>query len=81
MGMRQIWDGEDLPPVGCNVLMTVASQKQPVEVTVTGYNVRQAGRDAKPYYFLVNVCVKDAQGVNNVRWLNEVHPLTWRPDE
>lgn len=36
MGMKQIWDGENLPPVGCEVLIHLASINKWVPHKVEG---------------------------------------------
>ncbi len=39
MGMKQIWDGKNLPPVGCEVLIHLASINKWVARTVQGYEI------------------------------------------
>ncbi|ENI6631708.1 hypothetical protein ABZM66_004799, partial [Citrobacter freundii] len=41
MGTKTIWDGKDLPPIGCQVLINLSSVgMRPYEVT--GYEVRRS---------------------------------------
>lgn len=39
MGMKQIWDGKNLPSVGCEVLIHLASINKWVARTVQGYEI------------------------------------------
>ena len=75
MGMISIWDGEQLPPVGCEVLIELASHDEPYQMKVTGYWLKPTD---EPHKFIVCIELVDAAGATNQRWLSEVHPLTWR---
>lgn len=82
MGIKQIWDGKDLPPVGCNVLIKLASVGIR-EYEVSGYEVRKSviEEDRRSGLFIVNIKVKSLDGkATNCRFLDEVFPLDHRED-
>lgn len=80
MGVKQIWDGKDLPPIGCRVLINLASCGMR-EYEVTGYEVRRSviEEERRPGIFVVNIKVSSLDGkTTNCRFLDEVFPLDWR---
>lgn len=79
MGTKTIWDGEQLPPVGCEVLIHLASLDKWVAYTVTGYEIKPhlEGDDA---YHRIFINVHRGQ-CSNSRLLRDVRPLDWRPDD
>ena len=82
MGVKQIWDGKDLPPVGCNVLIKLASCGIR-EYEVTGYEVRKSviEEERRTGIFAVFVNVKSLDGkATNQRFLDEVYPLDHRQE-
>ncbi len=82
MGTKTIWDGKDLPPIGCHVLINLASCGMR-EYEVVGYEVRRSviTDEIRPGIFLVNIRVKSQDGTaTNCRFLDEVFPLDWRKD-
>lgn len=82
MGTKTIWDGKDLPPVGCQVLINLASVgMRPYEVT--GYEVRRSVEETQypSWLYVVKIKVKSLDGKSeNEQFLNEVFPLDWRED-
>ncbi|EEF8451670.1 hypothetical protein OGC04_004584 [Salmonella enterica] len=80
MGTKTIWDGKDLPPIGCQVLINLASVgMRPYEVT--GYEVRRSVEETQypSWLYVVKIKVKSPNGKSeNERFLNEVFPLDWR---
>lgn len=79
MGTKVIWDGKDLPPVGCKVLIKLASVKPMRPYEVVGYAVRpppdEAVRKEQPRLCVVVILLKSRDGEGNERFLNEVFPL------
>lgn len=80
MGMKQIWDGHQLPPIGCDVLIHLASVKSWCKYTVTGYEVLP-GLDGNKAHHRIFVNVRSEDGVANQRLLCDVRPIDWRDDE
>ncbi len=83
MGIKNIWDGKDLPPIGCNVLINLASCGMR-EYEVAGYEVRRSviEDERRPGIFVVNILVKSTDGkATNSRFLDEVFPLDWRSED
>ena len=82
MGTKSIWDGKDLPPVGCRVLINLASCGMR-EYEVTGYEVRRSviEEQRRPGIFVVNIKLASLDGkTTNCRFLDEVFPLDWREE-
>lgn len=77
MGTKTIWDGKDLPPIGCWVLIELASMKgQKLPYKVEGYTIRTPADEKCPkYYFLVDVHLRSRDNVPNQRSLDEVYPV------
>lgn len=75
MGVRQIWDGKDLPPVGSEVLIKLASQKEPYPMQVLGHT---ADWSAEMRAFRINVQLAASDGTTNMRSLQDVYPMDWR---
>lgn len=84
MGMKQIWDGKDLPPIGCEVYINLASSGMQV-YEVVGYEHRKSPIEGHngPGLFLVciNVCVPGKRNITNQRFLDEVFPLDYKAKE
>lgn len=74
MGIRTIWDGKDLPPVGSEVLIRLASQKEPYPMQVIGHT---ANWSAESRAWRIDVQLTDGSGTN-MRSLQDVYPLDWR---
>lgn len=75
MGMKSIWDGEDLPPEGCEVLAHLSSEKAWVRHVVTGYKVSQG---SSPYNHRVEIQLEksdDPRSWKNARLLGDIRPL------
>jgi hypothetical protein len=80
VGVKTIWDGKDLPPIGSHVLINLASYGM-CEHEVTGYEVKKSAieADRRSGLFIVNIRVKSLGGkAKNCRFLDEVYPLDWR---
>ncbi|HAU8242773.1 TPA: hypothetical protein I8298_005072 [Citrobacter freundii] len=80
MGMKSIWDGKSLPPVGCHVLINLSSCGMRA-YEVAGYEVRRSviEEEQRPGMFVVNILVKSLDGkATNCRFLDEIFPLDWR---
>lgn len=80
MGVKSIWDGKDLPPVGSHVLIKLASCGIR-EYEVSGYEVKKSmfEEERRTGMFIVNILVKSLDGkTTNCRFLDEVFPLDWR---
>lgn len=80
MGIKQIWDGKDLPPVGSHVYINLASCGMRI-YEVTGYQVRKSvlEEERRKGIFVVNINVKSLESnVVNQRFLDEVYPLDYR---
>jgi hypothetical protein len=72
--MISIWDGEDLPPLGCDVLIEHGNLEHAV-CTVTGYSVRPSLHGNKFEHRIdVNLLYKDTTTTNQ-RLLCDVRPL------
>ena len=78
MAMKEIWDGNDLPPIGSEVLIYLASTGRWHKRTVTNYKIRETKLVGK---FIIEIHVENENGSPNSRWLNEIRPLDWRNDE
>lgn len=80
MGTKMIWDGEQLPPIGCEVLIHLSSNNAWVRHVVESYSVHKA----KPrMHYLININVtesNDNRSSNNQRSLDDVRPIDWRED-
>lgn len=79
MGVKQIWDGEQLPPVGCDVLIHLASVDRWVAHRVTGYDIKPSLNGDKAYHRIFIQVRGSADGVNveNSRLLCDVRPVDW----
>lgn len=80
MGVKAIWDGKDLPPVGCQVYINLASCGMRI-YEVVGYEVRKSviESERRKGIFVVNVNVKSLDGGGtNQRFLDEVYPLDYQ---
>lgn len=79
MGMKQIWDGEQLPPVGCEVLIHLASLGRWVPHTVSGYDI-QPHLDGDDAYHRIFITLDCGHGIVNQRLLRDVRPIHWREE-
>ncbi len=90
MGMKQIWDGKDLPPIGCEVLAQLGSLTDAqnkggwVRHKVAGYRVRPVGSDEpevnQRFHVRLDILLEasdDKRSSKNERSYNDVHPLDW----
>lgn len=78
MGTKTIWDGQQLPPIGCEVLIHLASMDAWVPHVVTGIGIRKT---EEKHYYLIDVTVKpssDKRSGNNQRLLDDIRPVDWR---
>lgn len=73
MGMKQIWDGKDLPPVGCEVLIKLASIDTWVAKKVTGYKIWPSLDAEDKAHVRVFITVE-----GNERLLCDVRPLDFQ---
>ncbi|MGL4470300.1 MAG: hypothetical protein ACRCT3_08980 [Aeromonas hydrophila] len=73
MGMKQIWDGEQLPPIGCEVLIHLASYDKWIKHEVTGHNICP-DIDGDKYKHAIFVQVKRGNATNE-RLLADVRPV------
>lgn len=73
MGMKQIWDGDQLPPIGCEVLIQLASQGKWVKHEVTGYKI-WPDIDGDKYKHRIFIQVKCGHATNE-RLLADVRPV------
>lgn len=83
MGTKTIWDGKDLPPVGSQVLIKLASTPGLHMYNVIGHEVRKPGDADKgkyPHWLYVVVIKVERNGCKNERFLSEVYPLDHRDD-
>jgi hypothetical protein len=73
--MISIWDGEQLPPVGCDVLIEHGRDDDDHVCTVTGYTIWPA-LSGKPteHRIFVDLVYKDST-TKNQRMLCDVRPL------
>jgi hypothetical protein len=75
VGMISIWDGEQLPPVGCDVLIEHGRDDDDHVCTVTGYTIRPA-LDGDKYNHRISVdLVYKGSTTTNQRALCDVRPL------
>jgi len=82
MGMKEIWDGEDLPPIGCSVLIHLGSLNEWVRHIVSGVSVEQDDEYPALYRVLISVePSSDKRSSNNARQLYDVRPLDWRGEK
>lgn len=84
MGMKSIWDGNDLPPEGCEVLAQLGSLADRnnkggwVRHVVAGYRVQPVKDEpAHSIVFVKLVASDDRRSSKNERVLCDVHPLDW----
>lgn len=81
MGVKTIWDGKDLPPVGCLVYIKLASCGMQI-YEVAGYEVRKSvietERHLGSFIVNINVCRPGDKSVINQRFLDEVYPLDYK---
>lgn len=80
MGLKQIWDGNDLPPIGSCVLIHLGSLNAWVKHIVTGYKIKP---DIDGNKFVHRICIQvdksdDSNSSVNARLLCDVRPLDWR---
>ncbi len=73
MGMKEIWDGEDLPPIGCEVLINLASIKAWVPKKVIGYKIWPSLDPADKGHVRVFIRFGD-----NERLLCDIRPVDFR---
>lgn len=72
MGIKSIWDGKDLPPIGCAVLIHLGSINKWVARNVEGYQILP-DLDGDPALHRIFITVQ-----GNQRLLMDVRPLDWR---
>lgn len=84
MGMKSIWDGIDLPPVGCEVLAQLGSLADKhnkggwVRHVVDGYRIKQVPEEpTRSVVFVKLMASNDKRSSKNERILCDVHPLDW----
>jgi hypothetical protein len=75
MGMISIWDGEDLPPVGCDVLIAHGRDDDLHVCTVTGYGIRPSMHGNKFEHRVDINLVYKGTTTTNQRGLYDVRPL------
>lgn len=78
MGMKQIWDGDQLPPIGCEVLIHLASRNKWLKYEVTGYNILPDNKGDK-YVHRIFIQVKRGNATNE-RLLADVRPVDWQEE-
>lgn len=76
MGVKQIWDGKDLPPVGSEVFIRLASQPEPVRCIVTGFETVWWAKKGG-WVIKVNIHEKIYPEHTNQRLLEEIYPVDW----
>lgn len=82
MGVKQIWDGKNLPPIDSQVLIKLASTGDKLlAYTVTGYEVRKSVIEDERRLGLFCVIIKVKYGnANNECFLDECYPLDYREE-
>lgn len=80
MGTKQIWDGDQLPPIGCDVLIHLNSVKSWCKYRVEGYQI-EPHLDGDKAYHRIFINVVSESGGKNQRLLCDVRPIDWRDDE
>ncbi|MEH4801579.1 hypothetical protein [Atlantibacter hermannii] len=75
MGVKQIWDGNQLPPIGCDVLIHLASINQWVPRRVVDYEIKPS-LDGDAAYHRIFITVE-----GNSRLLKDVRPIDWREEQ
>jgi len=80
MGAKKIWDGRQLPEVGDEVLIHLASSNSWERRTVSGFKIWPHLDGDRAYHrIFVNVFyTQDGQKIPNARLLNEIRPIFWR---
>lgn len=81
MGTKTIWDGEQLPPIGCEVLIHLGRTNVWVRHVVESYGVRPT---SVPNHHLIDINViasSDKRSSSNQRFLGDVRPVDWREDD
>jgi len=80
MGMKRIWDGEYLPPIGCEVQVHLSSCNAWVRHVVASMSLRgDLGGDPAVHRIGINVTGSDdPRSSTNSRLLMDVRPLDWR---
>ena len=92
MGIKRIWDGQDLPPIGSEVLAQLGSEeKKPdqgwVRHIVSGYRIEPACTrlDETAQHFHRKISIKleahpdEPRSWKNERHLGDIRPVDWRP--
>lgn len=80
MGLKTIWDGLDLPPIGCEVQIHLSSYNAWVRHVVASISLR-GDLDGNPALHRIDINVTgsdDPRSSTNSRLLMDVRPLTWR---
>jgi hypothetical protein len=76
MGMIRIWDGEGLPPVGCDVLIGHGRDDDDHICTVTGYTIwPDLGGNKRLHRVFIDLVYKGEE-TKQQRMLCDVRPLT-----
>ena len=81
MGTKVIWDGEQLPPIGCEVLINLASQNDWVRHVVANHEIRGTENKMHHRIFIAVGPSSDPRSGNNQRLLCDVKPVDWRPSD
>lgn len=81
MGTKTIWDGDQLPPIGCEVLINLASHNDWVRHVVTNYEIKNTNEKAHHRIFISVGPSGDPRSGNNQRLLYDVKPVDWRPND
>lgn len=80
MGTKVIWDGEQLPPIGCDVLIKLASTGKWHKYEVTGYQLWPSTHKNDEAHHRIFINVKRGD-ITNQRLLYEVKPVDWREED
>jgi len=78
MGMLKIWDGKDLPPEGCDVLVELASLRKWLPHRVNGYRIEADLNGNKHVHRVFIQVTQLGTSAENERLLCDVRPLHWR---
>lgn len=75
MGMKSIWDRENLPPIGCEVLIHLSSNKAWVRHVVAGHKVSPMP-DSMGYRVEIQLDKSDdPRSWKNARLLGDIRPV------
>ena len=79
MGTKSIWDGVDLPPIGCDVLVHLSGCDAYVRHKVAGFRISRLEECGWMIWVDLERSASDARSSKNCRFLEQCYPVDTDP--